>query len=298
METFRSATVCTLLQSTAISVNFIKKGILSVWPEPRCSGVPLRGRSARRKSPNRLSGRLNRCPRIAPMNFVSCPDRSGPPNEKGSSFTSIAPISVQIATRLNACACLNRCTYSTNCPNCIPTLHSITESLFTKNRYLRLPIRPIICYILLSIETSDHGDIILIGSLFIRHDPLYMDMGYLRMLNEWWNLDRHSIYPVCQLWSGGREGHSLPQSYWTDACSDLVLRRNDSSGQLKCKLSLDRERNSLPIKVTAGILGWHSLYVSQALMRIDEDVHEEEIDERVVASSILNQHAQCHDSGH
>jgi hypothetical protein len=205
--------VCILLQSTAISVNFIKKGILSVWPEPRCSGVPLGGRSARRESPNRLSGRLNRCPRIAPMNFVSCPDRSGPPNEKGLSFTSIALNSVQIVTRLNGCACLNWCTYPTNCPNCIPTLHSITESLFTKNRHLGLPIRPIIRGILFGIESSDHGNIILIGSLFIRYDPLYMAMGYLRMLNEWWNLDRHSIYPVCQLCPEVFKGDSSPRSY-------------------------------------------------------------------------------------
>jgi hypothetical protein len=36
----------------------------------------------------------------------------------------------------------------------------------------------------------------------------------------------------------------------------------------------------------------------QRKSKVEEDVHEEEIDERVVAGSILDQHAQCHDSGH
>ena len=31
--------------------------------------------------------------------------------------------------------------------------------------------------------------------------PLNMEMGYLRMLDEWWNLDRRSIYPAYQLCS-------------------------------------------------------------------------------------------------
>lgn len=91
---------------------------------------------------------------------------------------------------------------------------------------------------------------------------------------------------------------SSPRSYWIDAYSDRVSRRNGSSAQLTCKLGLDREGNSLPIKVTAGILGWHSLLISAALIWVEEDVHEEEIDERVVASSILYQHPQCHDSRH
>jgi hypothetical protein len=177
------------------------------------------------------------------MNFVSCPDRSGPPNEKGLSFTSIAPNSVQIVTRLNACACLNRCTYPTNCPNCIPTLHSITESLFTKNRHLGLPIRPIIRGILFGIESSDHRDIILVGSLFIRYDPLYMNMGYLRMLNEWWNLDRHSIYPICQLCSEVvRETAYLGR---TELMHILVASKGETVVQDSChvsSVSAERER--------------------------------------------------------
>jgi len=63
--------------------------------------------------------------------------------------------------------------------HCIPTLYSITESLFTQNRHLGLPIRPIIRGILLGIESSDHGDIILIRSLSIRYDPAQYRNGVL-----------------------------------------------------------------------------------------------------------------------
>ena len=94
-----------------------------------------------------------------------------------------------------------------------PTLPPTTESLFAKNRHLGLPVRPVVCSILRGIETCDHRDIILVRSLFVRDHPSYRDMRYLRMLNEWWNLDPQSIYPTCQLRFEGAYRRSLPRLY-------------------------------------------------------------------------------------
>jgi len=66
-----------------------------------------------------------------------------------------------------------------------------------------------------------------------------------------------------------------------------------------CVSSASRDkRNKLTHKGDSWDLGVTQPTSQPLSMEIEGDVHKEEVDERVVTGSILNQHAQCQDSGH
>lgn len=157
--------MCNPLQFSAISVNFVTKGILS---EPRYWYVPPEGQFVSEMS-NQAFGEAVSVSRLA---TVSRPSRSGQPEGKGS-VTSIAHHFVQIGYLYmpDSIHLLFLIHPASPMPQS-PTLHSITKPLFTKNRHLGLPIRPVVCSILRGIETCDHRYIILVRSLFIRDHPI------------------------------------------------------------------------------------------------------------------------------